>query len=257
MIPADLPLPRRSMYALLITIAAAVLLGRILSVQLLYEPSLSAPREGDPDYPKRAWPGKPPRPMPTFSSNDRSRWATIRALVDEGTYVIGHRDPGRATTANLYGDEGIVFEDGWQTVDKVLKPGTNEFYSSKPPLLTTLLAGEYWLLKTVFGWSITDNPWLVVCTILLTVNWLPWIVYLILMVRLCDRFGGTDWGRLYVVAAACFATLLTPFAISLNNHTIAAWSLLVALYAALPPNGERARLRAIGRGRLFRRLRGL
>jgi hypothetical protein len=226
---------RRSMYTLLITIATAVLLGRIVSAQLLYEPSLSAPRDGDPDYPRRAWPSKPPRPMPTFSSNDRSRWATIRALVDEGTYVIGHRDPERATATNPYGDEGIVFEDGWQTVDKVLKPETNEFYSSKPPLLPTLLAGEYWLLKKLFGWSIADNPWLVVCTILLTVNWLPWIVYLVLMARLCERFGRTDWGRLFVLSAACFATMLTPFAITLNNHTIAAWSLLVALYAVLPP----------------------
>ncbi len=31
--------------------------------------------------------------MPTFGSNDRSRWATVRALVDNGTYEIGYRDP--------------------------------------------------------------------------------------------------------------------------------------------------------------------
>ena len=26
-----------------------------------------------------------------FSSNDKSRWATVRALVDDGTFVIGKR----------------------------------------------------------------------------------------------------------------------------------------------------------------------
>ena len=35
--------------------------------------------------------------MPTFGSNDRSRWATVRALVDEGTFVIGRRDPSRVS----------------------------------------------------------------------------------------------------------------------------------------------------------------
>ena len=72
---------------------------------------------------------------------------TIRALVDNGTYVIGRRDPSLVTSTNRYGDEGIVQEEGWPTIDKVLIPETNLFYSSKPPFLPTILAGEYWLLK--------------------------------------------------------------------------------------------------------------
>ena len=214
---------RRPLYALLIVVAAGMALGRILSAELLYEPSISS----------RRWPDKRPTPMPTFSSNDRSRWCTVRALVDGGTYVIGHRDPVKKTKENKYGDEGIVFEDGWQTVDKVMKPETSDFYSSKPPLLSTLMAGEYWLLKHGLGWSITERPWLVVGTILLTVNWLPWLVYLVLLARLIEVFGGSDWGRLYVLAAACFATLMTPFLISVNNHTVAACSALAALYLAV------------------------
>ena len=46
------------------------------------------------------------------------------ALVDEGRYAIGRRDPAKQTAANKYGDAGIVFEDGWQTVDKVMNPET-------------------------------------------------------------------------------------------------------------------------------------
>ena len=84
------------------------------------------------------------------------------------------------------------------------------------------MAGEYWLLKHGLGWSITEQPWLVVGTIVLTVNWLSWLVYLLLLARLIELFGGSDWGRLYVLAAACFATLMTPFLISINNHTVAA-----------------------------------
>src|SRR5262249_8245841 len=73
----------------------------------------------------------------------------------------------------------------------------------------------------------------VVRTILLLVNWLPFLVYLVLFARLADRLGASDWGRLYVVAGACFATLVTPFVLTFNNHTVATFSVLFALYAAV------------------------
>ncbi len=219
---------RRQLATLLIVVAAGMALGRILNAELLYEPSLHR-QSGDPAHWGRAWPKERPEPMPTFSSNDRSRWSTVRALVDEGTYVIGRRDPAKAGPDNKYGDEGIVFEDGWKTVDKVMIPETREFYSSKPPLLPTLMAGEYWLLKNTAGWSITERPFPVVRVIVLTFNWLPWVAYLALLWWLVERFGATDWGRLYVLAAGCFATLMTPFLISINNHTVAACSAIAAL----------------------------
>src|SRR5262249_7788267 len=75
--------------------------------------------------------------------------------------------------------------------------------------------------------------WQVVCTGLFTFQWLPLVIYLILLARLVERFGTTDWGRLFVVGAACFATMPTLFAITFNNHTIAACFALFALYAAL------------------------
>ncbi|MGH7226516.1 MAG: hypothetical protein ACRELF_25140, partial [Gemmataceae bacterium] len=205
---------RRQLYLLPIIAAATMAVGRILSAQLVHEPSLSVMRPDDPEHPTRKWPATPPRPMPTFSSNDRSRWATVRALVDEGTWAIGRRD--RQTGK----DSGIVFEDGWQSVDKMLNPATLEFYSTKPPLLTFLVAGEYALLKKLFGWSLdTDQCFTIVRVCLLTFNVLPFVVYLWLLARLAECFGATDWGRIFVVAAACFATLLTPFLITLNNHT--------------------------------------
>ncbi|MGH7173088.1 MAG: hypothetical protein ACRELG_22635, partial [Gemmataceae bacterium] len=232
----DTPLAlRRSIYVLLIVTAAAMAVGRVLSVELVYEPTLSQDWPNDPGHPRRRWPATAPRAMPTFSSNDRSRWAAVRALVDEGTWVVGRRD--RQTGK----DSGIIFEDGWQSVDKMLNPDTLEFYSTKPPLLTFLVAGEYWLLKKTFGWSLSeenpngeaDHRFAVVRVCLLTFNVLPFVIYLWLLARLTERFGVTDWGRLFVVAAACFATLVTPFLITLNNHTLATCSVVVAVYAAV------------------------
>jgi hypothetical protein len=46
-----------------------------------------------------------------------------------------------------------------------------------------------------------------------------------------ERFGTTDWGRIFVVAAAACGTFLTTFAVVLNNHVIGAVSAAVALYA--------------------------
>src|SRR5713226_3403518 len=217
---------------LLIVAAAGQVAGRILSVARVYEPNLSRP-EGSLDDPRGPWPKTRPNPMPNHGDNDRSRWDTIRALVDEGTYAIGDRDPSRITPDNKYGDQGIITEDGWKTIDKVLNPADHKFYSSKPPFLPTLFAGEYWLLKHVFGWSINEDRWLVMRIILLTVNLLPFVIFLVLLARLAEDLGATDWGKIFVVASGCFATLMIPFATTLNNHTIAACSAMFALYPAL------------------------
>lgn len=241
---------RRQIYTVMIVLASGMALGRILSAELVFEPSIHR-EEKDPNDKRRKWPATRPAEMPTFSSNDRSRWCTVRALVDRGTFVIGERNPpppemkrqlgliaGGASIFFTYQDSGIVFENGWQTVDKVLNPEkqessqTQEFYSSKPPLLPVLMAGEYWVLKHGLGWEITQRPWSVVRVIVLTFNWLPWIGYLVLLALLVERFGTTDWGRLFVMAAGCFGTLLTPFLITMNNHTLAAFSALAAVYLA-------------------------
>jgi hypothetical protein len=258
---------RRLLYTLLTTVAVAAVCGRILNVLNVAEPNLYAQDpartassavlplgagtlpeavgllavgegrwgKADPGYRPRVWPADPPAAMPTFGSNDRSRWDTIRALVEDGTYDIGYRDAGPGP--GQYRDRGIVTEDGWQTSDKVLHPAppgeTQRFLSSKPPLFPTLVAGEYWLEKHLFGWSITEQRWQVVRAGLLTWNALPFALYLVLLARIVERWGATDWGRLYVFTAACFGTFLTTFAVTLNNHTVAACSALFALYPAL------------------------
>ena len=167
---------------------------------------------------------------PSFSVNDQSRWSTIRALVDTGTYSIGRRYP---LSNGRYRDRGIVSERGWHTVDMVMHPSTGRFYSTKPTLLPTLLAGEYWLLREGLGWHMRRDRLAVSRTILFTINWLPFLLYLHLLARLLERLGATDWGRLFVFTAACLGTFISGFQPSLNNHTVAATGALFALYQCL------------------------
>lgn len=191
---------RRAVYALLLVVSASILGAAILAAR------------------------------PVLSVNDQSRWSTVRALVDTGSYALGRRyERGDGT----YEDRGIIAEPGWGTIDLVMHPNTRRFYSTKPTLLPTLLAGEYWLLQRALGWQITDDRLAVSRTILITINWLPFVLYLLLFARLVERLGVTDWGRLFVFTAACFGTFVSSYHVSLNNHTIAASGGLFALYQCL------------------------
>jgi hypothetical protein len=224
---------RRFVYSVLTVITVAMVMARIANVELVFEPSrYHGQNESDepPDVAARKWPEKRPASMPTLSSNDRSRWCAVRALVDHGTWVIGHRTVNSDKT---YRDDGIVFEEGWQTVDRVKKPETNDYYSSKPPLLTFLAASEYWLLKHALGWTITAHTNHVVKTILIIFNVVPLLLYLWMLRNLIERTGTTDWGRLFVFAAGCFGTFVTTFGDTLNNHLPAAVCTLATLYPIL------------------------
>src|SRR5262245_24226811 len=141
---------RRWVYLLLILISFGMITGHIIGVEQVLQPRLM-----------KSMPAVKPEPQPTHADNDRSRWATIRALVEENTYVIGVR-AYLADAEDKYVDQGQIIQSGWRTIDKVLQPTIgwrNEnpqpgepiyakyFFSSKPPLLPTVLAGEYWLLN--------------------------------------------------------------------------------------------------------------
>jgi len=213
----------------MLVVTLAAMTARVANTERVYEPSIhraATPVVDEPNPPGRNWPTTRPLPMPTFGSNDRSRWATIRAIVEDGTFVIGRRE---RLPDGGYQDSGRVFAPGYDSVDKVLKPGSDEFYSSKPPLLTVLLAGEYWVIRQV-GLNLDQDRWLVMRGMVWTANVLPLAVFLWLFVHIVERHGRTDWGRLFTYAAACFGTFLTTFAVTLNNHVPAAVTAFLALY---------------------------
>jgi hypothetical protein len=255
---------RKWVYALLITVALGAAAGRILNTERVYEPTMYRNPKDSADT-RGNWPSTRPAVTPSFSFNVRSSCSTVRSLVDHHTFVIGERDrallepsaisllaANNCLDASLLAEAGYRlrttknrsiwnadpkewpgFESGWDSVDKVLDPQTFKFYSTKPPLLSVLVAGLYWLLQQITGWTLADNVWQVVRTILLLVNVLPFGVYLGLMSKLVERYCQNNWTRLYIMAAAAFATLVTPFLITLNNHTVATFCVVFALFPAL------------------------
>ncbi len=194
-----------------------------------------------------------------MGANDISRWCTVWSLLERGTYVID--------------------DCPWQleTQDKVLREpkGTSgqspakHFYSSKPALLPTLIAGILYPARWATGvpldrvvpqerlprWTQKPDPnspngvkgvletptdpakWPAYIfyfkPIILLLNILPYAIFLVLFARLLDRLALGDWTWFFCLIAAAFGTYLLPFTQTLNNHTIAAWSVFFAVYSFL------------------------
>lgn len=166
---------------------------------------------------------------PFLSANDRSRWLAVRALVEQGTFEI----------------DDLMDRHVWNTIDMVQHRGADgelHLYSSKPPLLITLVAIEYWMIHQVTGMTLGSHPYFLGRFLLITINILPLVLMFVLVAKLAERWGTTDWGRVFVVACATCGTFLSTFAVVLNNHIVAAVSATVALYAwsRIRGDGERS-----------------
>ncbi len=233
---------RRGVYAVLIAAAAGNMAGRLLAVnsvsRIELEQYLVSQRVAALQRRLRAegldaetietqvaaarpqFEAEERRQRPFLSANDRSRWLTIRALTEHATFAI---------------DE-VIDPNVWNTIDMVQhkgRDGLSHLYSSKPPLLAVLLTLEYLAIRGVTGWTLADNPYEVVRLMLFTVNVLPTILLLALVARWAERFGTTDWGRIFVIAVAAFGTMLSAFVVVLNNHTVAAVCTAIAIDALL------------------------
>ncbi len=199
--PGDTARLRRYLYLLVIALTAGNGLAQILTATVLYSPT--------------KWPKNRPPHSPMFGANDRSRWVTVWSLVERRTYQI---------------DE-IIQTPGWNTIDK--GRFRDHFYSSKPPFLATIVAGFYWTAKHTLKLDLREKTHETVQIILLVINWIPWLVALVLLAAIGERYAQSDWGRMYLVIAAAGGTFLTTFLTTLNNHTIAACSVVFALYPTL------------------------
>lgn len=187
---------RRSVYYLLIATSLGALLGRVCIVEARDQET------------------------PFLSANDRSRWCTVRALVDEGTFAI----------------DNVIQNRGWNTIDKVRHTGPDgeeHFYSSKPTLYPVLLAGEYWLVQNITGGTFAQTPFYVGRMMIAITNVSILLAYFVVMAFAVERWGTSDWGRMFVMAVATWGTLLTAFGVTINNHLPGALGALVAVYAAL------------------------
>ncbi|MBL8890831.1 MAG: hypothetical protein JNL67_12700 [Planctomycetaceae bacterium] len=160
---------------------------------------------------------------PMLSANDRSRWVTVRALVETGSYAIDPytKDPDLARH--------------WNTIDKVVHEGPDgrlHEYSSKPPLLATMIAGVYASLNQV-GWlDMEASLFLAVRWLLLLCQIIPLVVTFGVLAWFLDRWPlATDAARFYAFAAACWGTFVTTFAVTLNNHHFAVIAVYWSLFA--------------------------
>lgn len=109
------------------------------------------------------------------------------------------------------------------------------YYSSKPPLLPTCLAGLVWLAEKVSGGrvDIATTPWFVIRSTLILVQVIPFLIMVWLVRQHVFRLSEAPFVRAFCVAAAALGTYLTAWSITLNNHVIAATTGMVAVHAAL------------------------
>ena len=144
------------------------------------------------------------------------------ALVEDGTYAIDR-------LVNIKSPKtGRRF---WKSIDMVRHRGPDgreHYYSSKPPLFPTLLAGEYWLIHAVTGATLENEMFLIMRVMLVITNVLPMVFYFVVLWRLVDQLATTHAARLLTMAAATWGTYLTTFAVTLNNHLPAAICVLLA-----------------------------
>ena len=96
--------------------------------------------------------------------------------------------------------------------------GREHYYSSKPTLLTTLLAGEYWLVKKLTGATLAEQPHYVARLMLVLTNVLPLAAALVLLARLIDRLAQPIGRAFWPLPPRALRTFMTTFAVTLNNH---------------------------------------
>ena len=150
---------------------------------------------------------------PLRSANDRSRWATVRALLETGAFRI---DP-------------YEFEPRWSTIDQVQVGG--HLYSTKPALLPLAVAGLTAGAERVAGAKLGRNPEPVTRAVLVMLNVVPFGLMLWSVRGLLVEVARTDHARWIALATLAFGTPVSAFVPVLNNHTPAA----CALGLALPP----------------------
>ncbi len=147
------------------------------------------------------------RAEPLQSANDRSRWCTVWSLVERGTWQIDEIDQVRR----------------FSTIDKVRHRTSDQepwhFYSSKPPLLSTMVAGLYWVQRQTIGLGLFAHTAVVTRLLLLPINLLPMGLALLSLRRTLVLLRASPTSRLFVLATAGFGSMANPWLTTLNNHT--------------------------------------
>lgn len=143
------------------------------------------------------------------NANTGSRYATIEALVDLGTYYID--------------DTHYV-----HTIDK-MRVGEH-YISSKPPLLPTYGAAVYWVYQKLTGETIADHEGNVVRTVSFFTGLLFHALFVVYLYRLCLLLFRRRLAILVTLAVGCFGYLGVAYATAINNHSVAAAISIVGMF---------------------------
>ncbi len=153
------------------------------------------------------------------AGNDASRFAHVEALVEHGRSTL-ERSRHR------------------HTVDKVIVDGAE--YSNKPPLLALAGAAVHAVLRAAFGWSLADPrtaPQVIYWVTVLLVG-LPSALLVLLFERELARASRVPaFARWMLTLALGAGTLLYSFAVTFNNHSVAAALLFAAFVASRRGHG--------------------
>jgi len=148
---------------------------------------------------------------------DASRIATIKSLVEYQTFTLDN---------SQLGDSKLF------TIDKYFY--NNHFYSDKPPLPALMGAAVYFLLRNLCGIDLSNNLGLTYYVVTLTTVGLLSCIGLVyfhkILIEIFDIEEG--WANLTTFLAAT-GTLILPYSLTFNNHSLAAVCLIVSLYYLL------------------------
>lgn len=147
------------------------------------------------------------------TTNTRSRIITVERLVEKGT--LAHVAPGDTTPFRLSKDAAMV---------------EGRLYSSKPPNFPYVMAAQSWIMKQVTGWSFFPHRKDYIRMLTLVNQVLPYGMMLYLLLSMV-RFHTADcWTLRAVLLMASIGSLAYGYAVTINNHTVAAIGLFVAFY---------------------------
>src|SRR3954468_5413670 len=153
---------------------------------------------------------RPLRHTTDISENERSRLASIEAIVEKHTLAI---------------DGPLYFQP---TSNVTTGAGTpDHHYSSQPPVMAALLAGPYWLMHKL-GLSFESNPALSTYLLTLIGVTLPVAGCAGLVYRMGRLFELKRPWRATLAIAAVFGSGLVSYATVLNSHAPAAFFVLAA-----------------------------
>src|SRR5882672_10025316 len=153
---------------------------------------------------------RPLRHPTDISDNERSRLATIEAIVEKHTLAI----------------DGPLYFRSSSTIT-AHSPTPERHYSAQPPVMAAMLAGPYWLMHKL-GLSFASNPALSAYLLTLIGVTLPVAGAAGLVYRMGRLFELKRPWRMMLAIAAVFASGLLSYATVLNSHAPAAFFILAA-----------------------------